>query len=157
MVKVSTIPKGARSRAWMGHPEMSNYTVEADVRGSSDNNKMPDIGLIAQRYTLDLMGASQKLQIRSWVPVMRMAKEVEFPWQPDRWYRMKFRAEVEGVEGRQQARLRGKVWPREEREPEAWTIEVVDHSPNMNGSPGLYGNAKNAELYLDNLTVTPND
>ena len=157
MVKVSTIPKGARSRAWMGHPEMRNYTVEADVRGSSDNNKMPDIGLIAQRYTLDLMGASQKLQIRSWVPVMRMAKEVEFPWQPDRWYRMKFRAEVEEVEGRQQARLRGKVWPREEREPEAWTIEVVDHSPNMNGSPGLYGNAKNAELYLDNLTVTPND
>ena len=70
---------------------------------------------------------------------------------------MKFRAEVEEVEGRQQARLRGKVWPREEREPEAWTIEVVDHSPNMNGSPGLYGNAKNAELYLDNLTVTPND
>ena len=30
------------------------------------NNKMPDMGLIAQRYTLDLMGASQQLQIRSW-------------------------------------------------------------------------------------------
>ena len=26
--------------------------------------KMPDIGLIAQRYTLDLMGASQQVQIR---------------------------------------------------------------------------------------------
>ena len=80
MVKVSTIPKGARSRAWMGHPDMHDYTVEADVRGDVMNNKMPDIGMIAQRYTLDLMGAYQKLQIRSWVPVMRMAKSVDFPW-----------------------------------------------------------------------------
>ncbi len=157
MVKVSTIPKGARSRAWMGHPEMSNYTIEADIRGSKDNDKMPDIGLIAQRYTLDLMGASQKLQIRSWVPVMRMAKEVEFPWQPDVWYHMKFRAEVVEVDGQPQAQLRGKVWPRDGAEPEAWTIEAVDTSPNVNGSPGLYGNAKNTELYLDNLTVSPND
>ena len=79
MVKVSTIPKGARSRAWMGHPDMHDYTVQADVRGDEKNNKMPDIGLIAQRYTLDLMGAYQKLQIRSWVPVMRMAKMLIFP------------------------------------------------------------------------------
>ena len=157
MVKVSTIPKGARSRAWMGHPKMSNYTIEADIRGSKDNDKMPDIGLIAQRYTLDLMGASQKLQIRSWGALMRMAKEVKFPWQPDVWYHMKFRAEVVEVDGQPQARLRGKVWPRDGAEPEAWTIEAVDTSPNVNGSPGLYGNAKNTELYLDNLTVSPND
>lgn len=157
MVKVSTIPKGARSRAWMGHPKMSNYTIEADIRGSKDNDKMPDIGLIAQRYTLDLMGASQKLQIRSWGARKRMAKEVKFPWQPDVWYHMKFRAEVVEVDGQPQARLRGKVWPRDGAEPEAWTIEAVDTSPNVNGSPGLYGNAKNTELYLDNLTVSPND
>ena len=157
MVKVSTIPKGARSRAWMGHPKMSNYTIEADIRGSKDNDKMPDIGLIAQRYTLDLMGASQKLEIRSWGARKRMAKEVKFPWQPDVWYHMKFRAEVVEVDGQPQARLRGKVWPRDGTEPEAWTIEAVDTSPNVNGSPGLYGNAKNTELYLDNLTVSPND
>ncbi len=29
---------------------------------------LPDMGLIAQRYTLDLMGNSQQLQIRSWPP-----------------------------------------------------------------------------------------
>ena len=157
MVKVSTIPKGARSRAWMGHPDMHDYTVQADVRGTAQNNKMPDIGLIAQRYTLDLMGAYQKLQIRSWVPVMRMAKSVDFSWQPDVWYRMKFRVEVEEIDGEQRAILRGKVWPRDQAEPEAWTIEAMDDSPNLSGSPGLYGNAKDAELHLDNIRVDANE
>ncbi len=157
MVKVSTIPKGARSRAWMGHPDMHDYTVEADVRGDVQNNKMPDIGLIAQRYTLDLMGAYQKLQIRSWVPVMRMAKSVDFPWSPDVWYRMKFCVATVEIGGEQRALLRGKVWPRDQKEPEAWTIEVTDESPNFNGSPGLYGNAKDAEIYLDNIRVYAND
>jgi hypothetical protein len=157
MVKVTTIPKGTRSRAWMGHPDTSNYTIQADVRGAVSNNKLPDIGLIAQRYTLDLMGAYQKLQIRSWVPVMRMARSVDFPWQPDRWYVMKFRAEVQQVDGRPRAVLRGKVWPKGDPEPEPWTVEAIDEAPNLTGSPGLYGNAKDAELYYDNLTVTPND
>lgn len=157
MVKVSTIPKGARSRAWMGHPDMHDYTVQADVRGTAQDNKMPDIGLIAQRYTLDLMGAYQKLQIRSWVPVMRMAKSVDFSWQPDVWYRMKFRVEVEEIDGEQRAILRGKVWPRDQAEPEAWTIEAMDDSPNLSGSPGLYGNAKDAELHLDNIRVDANE
>jgi hypothetical protein len=157
MVKVTTIPKGARSRAWMGHPDTSNYTIQADVRGAVNNNKLPDIGLIAQRYTLDLMGAYQKLQIRSWVPVMRMAQEVDFNWKPDTWYTMKFRAALQEVDGKPQAVLRGKIWPKGEPEPEQWTVEAIDTSPNLTGSPGLYGNAKDAELYLDNLSVTPND
>ena len=55
------------------------------------------------------------------------------------------------------ALLRGKVWPRDQEEPATWTIEAIDESPNLNGSPGLYGNAKDAELYLDNIRVFPND
>ena len=157
MVKVSTIPKGARSRAWMGHPDMHDYTIEADERGDDQNKKLPDIGLIAQRYTLALMGAYQKLQIRSWVPVMRMAKSVDFSWQSNVWYRMKFSAAVEEVDGEQRAVLRGKVWPRDQAEPDAWTIEAIDESPNLHGSPGLYGNAKDAELYLDNIRVFSNE
>ena len=123
----------------------------------ANDNKMPDIGLIAQRYTLDLMGAYQKLQIRSWVPVMRMAKSVDFSWSPDVWYRMKFSVTTEEQDGQMRALLRGKVWPRDQEEPTAWTIEAIDESPNLNGSPGLYGNAKDAELYLDNIRVYPND
>ena len=152
MVKVTTIPKGTRSRCWFGHPEMSNYTIQADIRGSLKDNKMPDIGLIAQGYTLDLQGANQALQIRSWVPQLRMANTIDFPWEPDRWYTMKLRAEV----ANERATLRAKVWPREEAEPDDWIVEAVDESPNLAGSPGLFGNAKDAEIFLDNIRVTAN-
>ena len=50
----------------MGPTDLHDYTIQADVQGALTNNKLPDMGLIAQRYTLDLMGASQQLQMRSW-------------------------------------------------------------------------------------------
>lgn len=152
MVKITTIPKGTRSRSWMGPSDLHDYTVQADVRGSVVGGKMPDIGLIAQGYALDLQGANQELQIRSWVPQLRMAKTIKFPWQPDQWYTMKFRASVEG----DKAVLKGKVWPRGTAEPEQWSVTADDASPNVSGSPGLFGNAKDAELMLDNIHVTAN-
>ncbi|MFG0255152.1 MAG: PQQ-binding-like beta-propeller repeat protein [Rhodopirellula sp. JB053] len=156
LVKVSTIPKGARSRAWMGSSELSNYTIAADVQGKRSNGQMPDIGLTAHGYVLDLMGNSQQLQIRTWSPQLRMAQTVDFPWDPDRWYRMKLRAEVKGSGENAVAVLQGKVWPRDEAEPEAWTVTAEDKSPVMTASPGLYGNAKVAEIAIDNLEVTEN-
>lgn len=152
MVKITTIPKGTRSRCWFGHSDLANYTIQADVKGARTDDKMPDIGLIAQGYALDLQGNSQKLQIRSWVPQLRMASTIDFNWEPDTWYTLKLQASVE--DGR--AVLRGKVWPRGESEPGDWTLTATDDSPNLSGSPGLYGNAKDAELYIDNLTVKAN-
>ena len=197
LVKVTTVPKGTRSQAWMGPTDLHDYTIQADVRGSkvfidvpiagaegasgeSDkekkdgdekdakpkadekpaegtattekSGKMPDIGLIAQRYTLDLMGAKQQVEIRSWTSVLdRFSKQVPFPWKPDTWYTMKFQANV--IDGK--AVLKGKVWPRGESEPSTWTIEATDEYPNVQGSPGLFGNASSAELFYDNITVTP--
>ena len=55
-----------------------------------------------------------------------------------------------------QAILRGKVWPRSGSEPDQWLIEAKDAAPNRNGSPGLYGNAKDAEIFLDNVRVVAN-
>ena len=75
-----------------------------------------------------------------------------FNWDESKWYTMKFRAGIE--DGK--AVLRGKVWPRDEKEPAGWTIEAVDAVPNSNGSPGLFGNANEAEFYIDNVLVTPN-
>ena len=152
LVKITTIPKGTRSRCWFGQSDLTNYTIEADVMGAEQNGKMPDIGLIAQGYTLDLQGANQKLQIRTWVPQLRMAKTVDFSWKPNTWYRMKLQASVEN--GR--AVLRGKVWPKGTDEPSEWTVEATDAAPNRKGSPGLYGNAKDAEIYLDNIEVYHN-
>ncbi len=157
LTKITTIPKGARSRAWMGHSDLSNYTISADVRGARMSDQLPDIGLTAHGYVLDLMGESQQLQIRTWSAQLRMASTVSFPWKEDTWYRMKFRAEIEGTGKDAVAVLSGKVWPRDEDEPKKWTVTARDESPNLNASPGLYGNAKVAELYLDNVEVTAND
>ncbi len=157
LVKISTIPKGARSRAWMGQSELSEYTIAADVRGAKSQDKMPDIGLTAQGYVLDLMGQSQQLQIRTWSAQLRMAETIDFPWKENTWYRMKFRAELESEPPAAVAILKGKVWPRDEPEPEEWTITARDESANLHASPGLYGNAKDAEIYIDNIEVTSNE
>ena len=156
LTKVNTIPKGARSRAWMGPSDLSEYTISADVRGSRMTDQLPDIGLTAHGYVLDLMGQSQQLQIRTWSAQLRMAQTVDFPWQEDKWYRMKFRVDLESEPPATVAVLRGKVWPRDEDEPKEWTVTARDESPNLNSSPGLYGNAKVAELYLDNIEVVAN-
>jgi len=152
MIKVNTIPKGTRSRCWFGHSDLHDYTIQADVRGAIANEKMPDIGLIAQGYTLALMGAHQKLQVRTWVTQERMAKSVPFAWEPNKWYTLKLQASNSGA----QAVVRGKVWPRGDPEPAAWTVEASDDRPNVQGSPGLYGDANDAEITLDNIRVFPN-
>lgn len=152
IVKITTIPKGTRSQAWMGHPDFHDYTIQADLKGSIKDGKMPDMGLIAQRYTVDMMGASQQLQIRTWPPVLQMGKTIPFTWKPDTWYTVKFRAANEG----DKAVLKAKVWERSQSEPPSWTIETEGVSPNKTGSPGLFGNATNAEVFIDNVSVTPN-
>ena len=156
LTKISTIPKGARSRAWMGYSDLSEYTISADARGTRMSDQLPDIGLTAHGYVLDLMGESQQLQIRTWSAQLRMAETIKFPWKEDTWYRMKFRVDIESEPPAAIAVLRGKVWPRDQEEPKEWTITARDESPNLAASPGLYGNAKVAELYLDNVEVTAN-
>ncbi len=157
LTKITTIPKGARSRAWMGHSDLSQYTISADVKGARMSDQLPDIGLTNQGYVLDLMGNSQQLQIRTWSPQLRMASTIDFPWEADKWYRMKFRSELQGEGTETVAILYGKVWLRDQPEPKEWTVTATDQSPNLHASPGLYGNAKVAELYIDNLEVTANE
>jgi hypothetical protein len=113
--------------------------------------RMPDMGLVAQRYTLDLMGAAQQLQLRSWPPQVAtyFSKTIPFPWEAGRWYTMKFEARTAG----KAAVLRGKVWPRGTPEPETWTIEATHEAGNLQGSPGFFGNSKDSEIYIDNVTV----
>ncbi len=154
LCKISTIPKGTRSQGWMGHPIYSNQTIQADLKGLERNNKLPSMGLINQRYTLDLIGPDQELQIRSWTSQLdlRFAKTIPFAWKADTWYTMKFLADTK--DGK--VTLRGKVWVRGEAEPADWTIEATDETPNLVGSPGLFGNASDAEVFIDNVTVTPN-
>lgn len=157
LVKVTTIPKGARSRAWMGPSDLKEYTISADVRGARMQDQLPDIGLTAHGYVLDLQGQHQRVQIRTWDAQERMAQDVKFPWKEDTWYRMKLRVDIESEPPAAVALIRGKIWPRDQNEPKEWSVTARDESPNLSASPGLYGNAKVAELYLDNVEVTANE
>ncbi len=160
MVKINTIPKGTRSQGWMGPDDLHDYTIQADAEATTSRPDDPasglaDIGLIAQRYTLVLMGADQQLQIRYWPPQIhtQFSKTVPYSWKDKVWYTIKFQASNE--DGK--AMLKGKVWPRDEKEPEAWSIEATDDLPNLQGSPGLFGDTSNkGEFYFDNIQVFAN-
>ena len=47
-----------------------------------------------------------------------------------------------------------------ESEPEKWTLDLVDQTPNLEGSPGLFGESLvtpiKSEIYYDNVVVSPN-
>ena len=155
LVKISTIPLGTRSQSWMGWTTLSDYTIQADVFATENpsNQERADMGVINQRYTLDLMNKNQ-LQIRSWTPRLenRFAKTVPFEWDSNTWYTLKFQSE--NSDGK--AILRGKAWKRGDAEPSEWMIEAADAVPNTTGSPGLFGKSTNAEFYIDNVQVYKN-
>ncbi len=157
LCKITTIPKGQRSQAWFGHTDFSNYTIQSDVLAFEKDAKLPDIGLTNQRYTLVLMGANQQVQIRTWAAQLsRLELKTPFVFEPNVWYSMKFQVSIEDRQGKPVAILKGKVWKKGEAEPAEWTVTGEDLAANTMGSPGLFADAKNAEVFYDNLTVTPN-
>ena len=137
-----------RSNVYLGPPNMKNYTVQVDLLGTKPKRNMPDMGLIAHRYTLEMQGNHQRLQVLSWRSDLRMAKWVKFKWEPNVWYTMKMTVDIVD----DAAHVKGKVWAKGEPEPEEWTITVEDPLPNREGSPGIYGYSP-AEIYYDNLKV----
>ncbi len=137
-----------KSNVYIGAPTMKDYQIQVDLMGTRDKRRMPDMGLIANRYTLDLQGRQQRLQIRSWASDLRMAKTIDFSWEADVWYTMKMK--VETTEDK--AIIMGKVWRKGENEPPEWTITTEDPLPNREGSPGIYAYSV-TEIYYDNLKV----
>ena len=137
-----------RSNVYIGPSTMDNYQIQVDLMGTKNKRKLPDMGLIANRYTLDMQGKYQRLQIRSWASDLRMAKTIDFSWETDVWYTMKMMVEIMD----DKAIIRGKVWRTGESEPAEWTITAEDPLPNREGSPGIYGYSP-ADIYYDNLKV----
>ncbi len=152
-------PSFSRGNAYFGLPGMKDYTIQADLMATKKNNDLPDLGIVANRYTLMLAGNIQKLRIVSWSALPRVDETIAFTWEPGVWYRLKLTVAVEGDKGT----VRGKVWRRDQTEPEGWTIQVTDPVPNTEGAPALYGyvtgisdTAPGTEIYFDNVQVTPN-
>jgi outer membrane protein assembly factor BamB len=137
-----------RSDIFLGPEGSKGYAIQADLLGTK-KRQLPDIGLNAYRYTLDLMGVSQRLQIRTWGAELLESKNVEFKWSPDVWYTMKLQIDFAG----KKATVKGKVWPKSEKEPETWTVTMEDDLPNFEGSPGLYGYSP-SDIYYDNIKIT---
>jgi hypothetical protein len=133
---------------WLGPASMNGYTIQADVMMREQRRRLSSVGVTANRYNLLLKGNTMKLAVQSWAPHLRMAEEIRFPSDPDVWYTMKLRVDVE-ADG---AHVKGKVWPRDEDEPAGWTIEKLDPHPNLTGSPGLIMYTL-ADCYFDNVVV----
>ncbi len=161
----NAIPPFARANAFMGLPSMTDYTIQADLKGKEVRGYLPDMGIGANRYTLLLDGKlddnekegdivppkkddpkpakddnkdkKRFLRLISWEGPRRVYESSQFHWQPDVWYTFKLTVDVQ----KDKAVVRGKVWPAGEKEPEKWTIVFEDKTPNREGAPALYGYA----------------
>ena len=140
-----------RHAIYMGPASMSGYTVQVDVLSTQQGRRRADIGLINSGYTMDLQGNRQKIQLQSWAAELRIKEEVDFPWEPETWYRLKLRVDIQGDRGV----IRGKVWPRDDAEPADWTITAEDPLPNRQGSPGIIGYSP-IDIVFDNVSVVEN-
>ncbi len=171
-----TTKLGTRSQMWMGSPEMSDYTIQADVQmtvgqpgveGATEtdvpefptdkvegaNATLPSIGLINSGYNFTLFGPNQEVRLYSWCTHDKRSQAAkEMKLEPGKWYTLKLKVVPEG----DHAHVMGKVWERGTDEPDEWTLEVTDEAPNLNGAPGLFGDSKVAEAYVDNIEVTEN-
>jgi outer membrane protein assembly factor BamB len=141
-----------RARSLFSPADWSNYTTEADFLATEKRRQMGDVGVVAQRYELSIMGNSQKIELRSWQVEANRTVRKPFTWKADTWYRLKL--QVENLpDGK--VRARGKAWPVSEPEPSEWTLERIEAQGNRHGSAGIFADAPN-EIYIDNVKVTPN-
>jgi hypothetical protein len=153
LVKRADNPFLRRARVYMGPSALSGYTVSADVMAKRRRRQMGNAGLVAQRYQFVLMGTHQRLEIHSWQATPGRTTQIPFAWDPDTWYSMKF----EVVEDEAGVVARGKVWPRGEDEPGAWTLEWREELPHHEGTPGIFADAVSAEVFFDNIVVEPGE
>ncbi|TWT47406.1 outer membrane protein assembly factor BamB family protein [Botrimarina hoheduenensis] len=170
-----TTKLGTRSQMWMGSAELSNYTVRADIQlqegvgGEASSGrrpegppaiasavKLPSAGLINSGYTFTLFGPNQEARLYSWCTHdKRTQATLPMKLEAGVWYHLKLSVTPKHKKG--VALVRAKVWAGDDAEPDAWSLQFEDPAPNYHGSPGLFGDSKEAEFYVDNLRVTPNE
>ncbi len=130
-----------RYRGFVGSVDLSNYTVEADVRGTTRRRQMSDLGVTAQRYSLVIYGNAQQIKIEPWEAETHRSAVAPFEWKADTWYHLKLRVE-NMPDGK--VRAQGKAWPVGQPEPAAWTIEKIDPIGNHKGAPGVFTSTRSS-------------
>ena len=154
LAKTLTPPLFQRTMSLIGDPASSNYTVTVDILSEGNRRTMSTGGVVNQRFLIRLKGNAQMLEVSSNEELFK--KGVEFAWRPGVWYRLKTRVDVE-QDG--SGWVRAKAWPRDGKEPDAWTLEGSHPHIHRNGAPGIYGFVPQSRfhVYLDNISVTPNE
>ena len=143
-----------RAMNFLGHKDMKNYTVEADVMTDGNRRIKSTVGLVNQRYIVALVGNWQKLEVFS--NYDRFKLSVPFPIKTNSWYRLKARVDVNpdgsGV-------VRAKAWEKGAGEPAAWTIQAPHANIHKHGSPGVYALSPQSlkKVYIDNVSITSNE
>ena len=137
-----------RVRVFIGPADWSNYTIEADVRGTTRRRQMADIGITAQRYSLVLYGNSQQLKLEPWEPetertVGRAVRVEGRHVVPPEAARREHRR-------RQGARARQGLADRRSRSRRSGRSTRLDPIGNRQGAPGFFVDAEFG-AYLDNL------
>ena len=152
LAKTMDNPFFQRATVFIGDPSTKNYTIEADVMSEGNKRMMSEVGLVNQRYYIVLKGASKQLEVNSTQELFRHA--------------VPFRCVAECLVPAQSPRGCGGgrlgCHPRQGLEKRragtgAWTIEVPHKHAHESGSPGLFAFAPQKRVYIDNITVTPNE
>ena len=142
-----------RGQVFIGHPDMKNYTIEADVMSEGNKRKMSDIGLINQRYLVILRGNAKEIELSS--NLERIKETKPFTMTPNEWHRLKVRVDAD-KDG--SATVRAKAWKKADAEPEAWNIEFKHKNAHQNGAPGFFSlTPQEQRAWIDNVSVTANN
>ncbi len=142
-----------RSLSFLGHPDLSNYTMQADVMTDGSRRIKSVVGLINQRYIISLVGNANLLEVSS--NHERLKESVPFKISANTWYTLKTKVDVAddgtGV-------IKAKAWVKGEDEPEAWTIEVKHASVHKKGAPGMFGFSPQSQktVFIDNISIEQN-
>jgi len=143
-----------RATAFIGDPELSSYTLQADVMTEGNRRVKSDIGLVNQRYNIILQGNWDQIEISS--NHERLKEATPFPITPRTWYTLKTRVDShEDGSGT----ILVKCWPRGEDEPEAWTFELDVPVVHPRGAPGIYSLTPQSQqpAFVDNIKLYPSE
>ncbi len=141
-----------RGQVFIGHPDMKNYTIEADVMSEGNKRKMSDIGLINQRYLVLIRSNAREIELSS--NLERIKETKPFTMTPNEWHRLKVRVDMakdgSGV-------VKAKAWKKADPEPGAWTIEFKHDAAHTHGAPGFFSlTPQEQRAWIDNISVTAN-
>lgn len=142
-----------RCTTFIGDPELSNYTMQADVMTDGNRRVKSVVGLVNQRYIISLVGNSNIIEVSS--NHERLKESVPYKIEPNIWYTMKTRVDIDDAG---KGVIRAKAWVKGETEPEAWTIEVEHNDAHKTGAPGLFGFSPQSQkaVFIDNINITHN-